>query len=426
MALPNFLPVFLSFIVAFFLAINCSFATDELIDFKARQSVLISENNIKVISDFGEEAINKVGQPQVKIEKLIASMKTKGLSKDWLNWFVRTYGESGSIGYKKFAAAIFYPYEVLAITHKQHIHQMNYAFKACIMYSSVLDNNGAARIMLKSLRAGVSISSDNNLLSLLDVGFIATNSSFLDNVKTYLVSHPNTLNIFKEQILSTGTTIQTLNLGLVFTALGIEDDALECFDAAINRGSLRASIEKGTIFLKRNFEQGVSFFRSLGCYGLWKIAQCFRYGIKTERNVDKANQFYLEALSTHEIRHYPEIMHDAADFAVYYAYSQADPNVFKAVIDGAIRRFVESGDLHLGLSYVRAAELSLEVITLFPDMTINSNFSLDFRKEIAKRALFEGHAGKATCVLDKLHIEDDADMVVIRSRVEQIDRYFGF
>lgn len=414
--------------IALFIVSGCVFATDELIDFKVNQSTLISQNNIKVISEFGEKVTNIVGHPQVRIEMLLSHMKTKNISKDWLNWFVKTYGTSGVIGYKKFAAAIFYPYEILATTHKQHLQQMNYAFKACVMYSSDLDNRGVARIMLRSLGTdiGFDISSDNNLLYLLDISLITTSSSFLDKIKLYVNSHYNILDRLKGEILTRGTTIQALNLGLVFKGLGRDDDALECFDIAINKGSFRASIEMGNILLKRDFDQGASFFSSLGGYGIWKIAQCYRYGINTERRMDEANRFYLEALSTHEARYYPEICYDAADFAVYYAYSQSNFDVFKAVIDGAIKQFVEAGKLHLGLGYLRAAELSLDVVNLFSDMATDSNFSVNFRKEAAKRALLEGQAAKATSMLDKLHLGDDADMVVIRACVEQIDRYFGF
>ncbi len=410
--------------ITLFLISGCVFATDELIDFKVNQSTLISQNNIKTISDFGEKITETVGQPQIRLDALIPRMETKGVSRDWLNWFVRTYGNSGFIGYRIFAAAIFYPYEVLATTHKQHLLQMNYAFKACVMYSADLSNYSPGRMMLKGLRAdiGFDISSDGEFLSLLDTGFIVTSSSFLEKVKAYKTSHPDILDRLKGEVLSKGTAIQALNLGSIFKSLDRDDDALTCFDEARKKGSLRASIEMGNIILKRNFDEGVGFFRSLGVYGIWKIAQCYRYGINTERRFDAANHFYLEAIAIADARNYPEILYDAADFAVYYAYSQPDPVISKAVINGAIRRFVEAGELHLGLGYLRAAEVSLDVVTLFPDMVTNPHFSVDFRKEAAKRALLEGHAAKATSMLDKLHLGDDADMMIIRAYVEQIDR----
>ena len=406
---------------------NHAFASlEELIDFKVKHSAFVATNNIAIISDFGEKIkLQKKRKALIEIAPFLPTLAKTKISRAWLNWFKCTYGDRVTISHKEFAAAIFYPYEVLEVTHKQHLLQMNYAFKASVMYSSVFDAQGPGR-MIKSLKSELDgdIGSDGKFIHFLDFGFIANSSSFLNKVKAYESAHLGILDRLKPQILSTGTAIQALNLGLILKHLNRDDEAFECFDISAQKGSLRASTEMGNIRLKRDFNDGVAFFRSLGAYGIWKIAQCYRYGINVERHLGIANHHYLEALSIQEVRKFPEILYDAADFAVYYAYSQSKPEVFKTVMSSAVKRFYEAGNLRLGLGYLKAAEISLDVANLFPGI-IDPHFSADFRRDAAKKSLMEGHAAKITSLLQKIHLDDDMEMMTIRAYAEQIDRYLG-
>ena len=400
-----------------------SFAIDRLLHFKVNQATLISKNDISTIYIFGDTIKDETGKPQQQMGKLLPIIRQfKGIPQSWLSWFERIYGGQEKIGYKKLAAAIFYPYEVLEKTHKQHFQQMNYAFKASIMYSSVLDAGSFGRILRGTLKTdiGIDIHSKDDLLNYLDVGFIACNSSFLDKTRIYETSNPGTLDHLKQQILLGSSAQQALNMGLILQNLGKDKEALECFCKANENGSLRAIVEIGNIHLKKDFKEGLRFYQSQGAYGLWKLAQCFRYGINTERKLDVANDFYLQSIRAGDSPNYPEILFDSADFAVHYAYSQSDPEIFKKVMTSAVERFFKVGELHLELGYLRAAVVSLEVSMLFPDIMVSTPFTYDFQKEAAKRSLMGGHAAKATSILDKIHLSDDASMVVARSYAEQM------
>lgn len=401
------------------------FAVDALLEFKKTQTDSILRNDIGGICGFAEAVQNSNEIKKIKTADIVPIMREKGVPESWLTWFKRTYGDQERISYKKLASAVFYPYEVFETTHKKQFQEMNYAFKASIMYSAIFDAHGEARVVLSWFQknSDSDICSDNELLHFLDCGFIASSPFFLNKVAAYETAHPNTLVQLRGRVLSEGTLLQVLNFGLVLKHLGSDDGALECFERAKNRGSLRASIEIGNIFLKRSFSDGLSFFQSIGAYGHWKIAQCFRYGIKIERDLAAANQFYLEAANNGDASRYPEILYDAADFAIDYAYSQPSPDIFKAVIKGAVNRFLTAGNLHLGLGYIKAAEISQEAAILFPDLEVSKLFSHNFRKDIAKSALMEGHAARAKGLLEKLNLDDDAGMVVIRSYADQIDRF---
>lgn len=440
------------FYLPFFFIFNLvySASVDEfetLINFKVKHVEHITNNDISTICTLGNKVNISSGITRRPLAVLIGRMQVKGIPVSWLDWFKRTY-KGDSIGYKDFAAAIFYPYEVLENTHKTHLSHMNYAFKASVMYSSSLDHNGTGRKFFNSFGkdTALSITSDATCSVMLDIGFIARNSSFMDKVIAYDKIAPGVLNRLTPMILKDGTPTQVLNLGLIFNQLGQDKKSLECFNRAIEIGSQRAYIEKGNLLLKNNFSEGVDFFATqLGAYGHWKIAQCYRYGINTSRNPAEANKFYLQAVATNN-HNYPEILYDAADFATEYAYAQLDyasnnsntedddhaltvdsaTTTFKRIIHSTIERLQIAGSFHLGLSYLKAAEISLEVAKRFPDVLVVSlSFSSDSIRSNTKKAFMEGQVAKSDSMLGKINMVDDMQMVVMRGYVENIDRYLG-
>ncbi len=410
---------------------------EELVAFKKDHMAIILANDFVRVSVLGEVIkTNKKRPLKSSIADLLASIERADLPEAWVRWFRRVYEGKSLIDIKEFAVAIFYPYEVLEATHKQHISQMNYAFKASIMYSAEFDPHGPGKITRNILKRdiGVDISSDEQLLHYLDLGFIANSSSFLEKFKAYGHSYHDSFERLIPQVFSSGTAIQTLNLGFMLNHFEREDEALEAFRLAGDKGSVRARIEMGNILLKRNFTEGVRFFNSLGAYGLWKIAQCYRYERNTTQDFGAANHYYLQAVtaSQSEDLKYPELFFDAADFAVFYAYSQPDPEIFKVVIASAIDRFVEAGNFHLGPAYLKAAEVSLDGVALFPELVTNLNFTDEFRRNAIKIAFREGHVAKAISFAEKNKLPlagktaaEGAQIAILMGYAEQIDRYFG-
>lgn len=395
---------------------NDVFATaEDLIAFKKRHAAYVAENDIAAIGDFGKIIKLKKGEAPVEIAKIVTFMEADTVPRAWLEWFKRTYREQKQISYKKFAAAVFYPYEILETTHKQHFQQMNYAFKVSFMYSSEFDASGLARRIKNIGTSSFAISSAEELYHLLDIGLIASSSSFLDDVKDYAKRAPGVLEHLKA--IPNLNAIQSLNLGFLFKNIGNDEAALECFSHSARKGSFRANIEYGNIVLKKNFLHGVDFFRGLGAYGIWKIAQCYRYGIATERNIRTANSYYLEALS-HNDHNFPEIQFDAGEFAVHYASSQPKQDIFQSVMTLAIQHYLRAGDFCLGLGYLKAAQSSLDVVKLHPDTT-GPLFSDDFRRDMTRKAFMKGHVSKI------IKFDDDAETIVVREHAEQVDRYFG-
>lgn len=407
---------------------------ETLINLKIKHAEHIAKNNIIAICALGQEVINTSGIRQRSLAALIQRMQNL-VPDNWLNWFKRTYTQD-SIGYKDFAAAIFYPYEILEYTHKTHLSHMNYAFKASIMYSSLLDNSGAGRKFFNSLGAGTDLSiTSATCCAMLDIGFITQSSSFMAKFIDYAESVGGLFQL-SQDVLNQGTATQILNLGLIFKYIGENEKALKCFDQAIIMNSQRACIEKGNLLLKSNFNNGVEFFTTrLEEYGKWKVAQCYRYGINIKRDPQKANEHYLQAIGA-DCSKYPEILYDAADFAVEYAYahldcaSEDDANsipitsataIYYKVMQKAITHFEQAGYFHLGLGYLKAAEMSFEVAK----RTHNMPAILDIVRGYLNKAFMEGHVAKSDSILRKIKMDDDQQMIVMRGYVNNIDRHFA-
>ena len=179
--------------------------------------------------------------------------------------------------------------------------------------------------------------------------------------------------------------------------MGRMDIAPPCFANAASRGSLRAQLELAYHEIESGAEV-VGRLSALAHYGLWKVAQCFRYGKKVERDLRQANDFYLASLG--EIRKFPEIVYDAGDFVEELAVVQKDGERFKATARKAIEYFRTAGDLHLGAGYIRAAQLMIKTRERYPDLS--AEFSDGEIFGLASLAAQKGAYTKATNFLKRI------------------------
>jgi hypothetical protein len=349
---------------------------------------------------------------------LLAAFTEQDVDSVWQGWFTREYSKETKISYRELYAAILYPYEILSKTHKNHFKQLNAATRAALMHASEINPSGVPRKLSKMISRGEieDVTSPDDLFRILDRPFISNAPDFLMKVKPFEKDFGGII----EHICSTGTALQTFNFGVVLKSLGHLDTVLSLFDLSRSKGNQRAGIEMGSLLLKGSYADGEAFFPSLGSYGFWKIAQCNRYGINTVKDMAKANEYYLRALSAGDPCLYPELLYDAAEFAVFYAYSQPDAGIFQAVMDTAIRRFIEAGNAHLWVGFYRAAELILATRTRIPDFAS----SVDVR-DLVYRSIVEGNATKSQGIMARLGMDDNAETIVRRAQLEQIERYFS-
>lgn len=410
-----------TFFLSSILSSYCFSTVSELVQFKIHHAQIIKQNRMLEIRNFGEK-VNKKRIREVDIEECLPLMEKMRISDSWVVWFKKSFQGRKTLTYKEFAGAIFYPHEILETTHKQHLSQMNYAFKASVMYSSIFNPTGSGKIM--SSYAFEAKDFDGDFLRFFDLGFIATNASFIEQIKIKEKNTPGFLDSIKSDILLAGTVLMKLNLGFILKNFNAESDAICCFNRAAEMGSMRAKIELGKVYIKHNFLHGLAYFESLGSYGFWKIAQCYRYGIQIKRNLNLANTFYLKAIQdTVDVSQYPEILFDSADFSVYYAYSQRDKEVFKQVMRKATQRFLEVGTFGLGLGYLKAAETSSDATALCPELITDNipEFQNSFKEQAIQNAFVHGHVGKVTSFNKKTGVIFTED-VEIRALSEQIDR----
>jgi hypothetical protein len=371
-----------------------------LVEFKKNVKGYVERNEFKLIYDFGKEISSKTGISPRKVADLITKLREDGIEREWLDWFEREYGTSDRIGYKEFAAAIFFPYELLCKSHKKHPLQFNYAIKACLYFSSILNPRGKARKLLKAVKdselSADEVDSSDKLMNLLDISLMGSSSIFAEYVRA-----SEYLKECKTRVRESGTVIQKLNMGYIILCVA-EDEAKDFFSQAEGLGSLAASSELGSIMLKRNSSRGISYYRSLGTYGLWKIAQCYRYGVGIDRDLTAANEHYLLDMESDMRFEYPEIHYDAADFAVYYAHSQPREEIFCDVMREAIRRFVFIGSKHLWQGYFRALESILQ-----PEVA-RLGLAAEYKpREILIESIREGNAEKSEGLMRKLGMKVD-------------------
>ena len=173
-------------IVAFSFCGYCSI--DEVIDFKKNLRLVVNSNDITRVFRIGSQVDEISGKLDHSRDTLFRKIDEAGLDLEFVKWFKQKFLHHEKISHKEFAAAIFYPYEIMVTSYKYHISQMNCAFKACIYYCSKFDPTGPGSLIEKGLSTEnpAEIKRDEILLKKLEIAFPFNDSAFVRRAKEYL------------------------------------------------------------------------------------------------------------------------------------------------------------------------------------------------------------------------------------------------
>jgi TPR repeat protein len=230
---------------------------------------------------------------------------------------------------------------------------------------------------------------------------VAHNGAFTEKAKEYLGERDN-LELLFDRIMREGTLTQQFNFGVILKDIGEVSKFLSCFYEASVRGSKRAQLELAYHNLETNVDT-LSSISDVGPYGLWKVAQCFRYAKKVARNLKEANRYYLQALDG--MYEFPEIAYDAGDFVEELALGQKDKGRFIETARKAIRYFRQAGEMHLGSGYIRAAQLMLKARERYPELA--ASFKEELICNLIFKAAQQGSYLKALELLKRVRLDPE-------------------
>lgn len=259
---------------------------------------------------------------------------------------------------------------------------------------------------------------------ILSTPFALENIIVLNCMKSFALEREN-LRELTEIARVSPNSIYVANTGFLFKMLDRLDLAEEMFTKGNILGSRRLAIE--LLFLKFDQAPGgdLSFFNlpendplELKAYGLWKLAQCYRYGRKIDRNLPQANTYYLQAVSisaSNPQKCFPEIHYDAGSFALYCALSSTNPDQKKLALDHAVQHFRIAGNHGMEEAFTREDE----VTTIHPELSYSSGIF----NGIAQRAAIAGYLKIAQGILQRHALSTPTSMIDLKawSDAEQVD-----
>lgn len=411
----------LVFVFLFFLEGYC--ALQEVIDFKKTVTTVIDTNSIEEVRRVGDKARRMNGNVSDSVDNFIRMARKNTLPPKWIDWFQRTFGRHGNISQRTFAAAIFYPYELMEASYKYHISQVSPILKACVYYSLKLDPEGLW-VALNPKVTDWYIKSDDDLLDWVDITFVAHNGAFTEKAREYLRIGDNLDRLFAH-IIESGTPTQQFNFGVIAKSIGEVSKSLSCFYEASIKGSKRAQLELAYHNLETSVDT-LSSISDVSSYGVWKVAQCFRYGKKVAKDLKEANRYYLQALAGAD--EFPEIAYDTGDFVEELALGQKDKGRFIETARKAIEYFNMAGDRHLGSSYIRAARLMITARERFSDLA-TTDFNDDAISDLAFKAAQEGAYEKAKSLLERIGRDASSllspETVEMSKFIKDVDKELG-
>lgn len=404
--------IYLCFLLIWFLFDykDCSALEDFYVDMKIRFNHVVSQNMIEdfdqITLDLKEQSksVNtKKGRPFdiKKFKDICASKKVDRVWTEWVSTFLTTH----NITEQTLKSSLFYPIDLIYKSYKKNFNQLSLLLKMSLLIAAEAGNNEAILICRHAHYSDVFddegeksfshlvINDINEFFEIIKTPFVTQNLYVLNSLKKF----------FKNNNASVlGTTpadlspLQNFNLGLLLRDLKFLDESIPFFQYANNSGIHRALIEIGNVYLELNdFSVAKNYFETeCGGYGVWKLAQCYRYGIGTPRNLSESNQLYLRALvidRESDKWHIPEIYYDAADFVVYCALSQKDIAKRNSTLRRARDLYIMAGNNNMPLGFIRAAEISAE---------LENDLSED-AKQMTIHAAQKGLFGSAKILLEK-------------------------
>lgn len=371
------------FFLIFFCLISSVFAIDkDLILNYAKIKEAISRNDTQKLFEIKFDIEKKYTRKKVQQDKneAINLFVSGGVDSVEIIFLQNALENTAPLGH--FIGFLFYPHINLINTVKTNFTQLPKALRASILIAAEYGFKPARDLVAFTSLGKVRVknlifNSEDELVSLLSIPFCCEDISVIEAAKT-LLEEDNRKNIasFIEKSHASDNSIVLLNSVHLLKMLKINDEVSRMLDHAIDLGSKRAVIEKGFFIMEVDFgldlTRAQSFLesrevanRGLGAYGFWKIAQCYRYGIGTKRNLAVANEFYLKAINA--LHAYPlksqfsEIYYDTGEFATYYALSQIDPIKKVAALRQAAKHYKMASEFGMAPSFLKAAEIERQL-----------------------------------------------------------------
>lgn len=237
---------------------------------------------------------------------------------------------------------------------------------------------------------------------ILSTPFALENIVILNCLKGFALEGEN-LRHLVEGMRSSRDSIVIANAGFLFKTLGHMNLAVEMFSQGITLNSKRLGIELLSLYFEQAPVGHLNFFRlpeedqsGLRAFGIWKLAQCYRYGRKIDRDLVQANAYYLQAASfslSDPRNFFPELHYDAGDFALYCALSCTKPEQKILALNYARQHFRTASDGGMEAAFAKEDE----VTTLHPGLSIVPGIF----NNIAKRAVIAGYFKTAQKILNR-------------------------
>jgi hypothetical protein len=241
-----------------------------------------------------------------------------------------------------------------------------------------------------------------SVYKILSTPFALENIIVLNCVKSFALEGENLTSIV-EGVRSSRSSILVANTGFLFKMLGHFDLAAEMFMKGEALHSRRLGIELFSLNFDQTLVENISFFNlpeedqsGLRAFGMWKLAQCYRYGRKIDRSLEQANQYYLQAVAisaSNSQNCFPEIHYDAGDFALYCASICSNPEQKILALNYALQHFRSAAGFGMEAAFTKEDE----VTTLHPELVETPGV---FNK-IAQRAVLAGYLKTAQGILNR-------------------------
>lgn len=333
------------------------------------------DNNLKVLDDYLRicEDISDDGR---EVFGILQKNKEAIENEGWRRWFFDRYMQHKKLTKDAILSGVFYPWPFMYEQGQTHFSDLNQSMRLGILISAYHGNDEATRIILASTHKADEMAPKvwKHYFGFLyeKKSFFSVNfeSNRLDSVKGFLdvpFSFNNLKLLEKLRIVDLNGLkdlggMSSLNLAFLMKEQKHFDIALGLFTKAGSEGYLRGYIEAGFLFLEdehkedeESFKEAEESFKKAGAYGLWKIAECYRYGRRISRNLMEANRYYKLAV-TH-VSSSAEIFYDCADFCEQIALSQDSSEVKKMIWCQVKEYLLQSGNLGMGVGYKKAAQL---------------------------------------------------------------------
>ena len=337
-----------------------------------------------------ERAFTGLTSPNFNKDQLISALPLERLQR----------AKGGKVD--RLGGSLFYPFPFMVEQGQTSFQDLNQAMRLGVLIAAFHGNRQAQRIIVSSTEEGTSLNrniaevcllqkkvlgsfKEESVLSFLKTPFVLNNRLILEQMKHVKVDELVRHKKFSEEYSS----VVDLNLGYLMLRRANYEEALSWFKKAGQKGLDRGYIEIGLVYLGKPsqeipIEEVFQTFNQAQAYGLWKIAECYRYGKGVALNLSEANNYYKKALNQQYNKFLRgDIYYDYGTFCEHLAFgcsSEQQPLKIQ-LLKLAYENFVLAGKDGRASGYGKAANLIMNQC-----LRLNNNW-FDTLEEAKKSAV---------------------------------------